>query len=241
MNQTGLMRILALDTATKSCSVAVVDTQLLLAEITLLRTETHSVHLMDMIDRVLRMSGARLDDLDGFAVTRGPGSFTGLRIGISTLKGLVEATGKPMKGISTLRAFAGQVAHGSRLICPIIDARKSEVYFSRYRYEDGRLQRVISMQAATIERALDGIDEPCLFVGDGASLYKETIVGAMGRNALFEPICQQVLRASTVAFLSIENFLRQETDDIKTFVPLYIRKSDAELNLGKSKQGMAGC
>lgn len=235
------MRILALDTATKSCSVAVVDTDHLLAEATMLRTETHSIHLLEMIDRVLQMAGVCLDEVDGFAVTRGPGSFTGLRIGISTLKGLVEATGKPMVGVSTLRAFAGQAAGGSQLICPVIDARKSEVYFSRYQYRDGRLQRVFDMQAAPIEKALDGIDEPCLFIGDGAELHKDTIAGALGRNALFAPASQQVLRASTVAFLSMENFFRQDTDDIETFVPLYIRKSEAELNLGKSESGGFRC
>jgi len=235
------MRILALDTATKSCSVAVVDTDRLLAEATMLRTETHSIHLMDMIDRVLQMSGVGLDAVDGFAVTRGPGSFTGLRIGISTLKGLVAATGKPMKGISTLRALAGQVVHESQLICPIIDARKSEVYFSRYRCADGELKRESEAQVVSIEKALTGIEEPCLFVGDGAALYSQKIMEAMGRNALFVPAYQQILRASTIAFLSMGYFLRRETDDIKTFVPLYIRKSDAELNLGASKKVESGC
>ena len=228
------MRILALDTATQSCSVAVVDQHRLMAEATTLRSETHSVHLMQMIDGVLQMAGVRLDTLDGFAVTRGPGSFTGLRIGISTVKGLVETTGKPLVGVSTLRTLAGQGADGSRLICPIIDARKSEVYFSRYRYREGLLEQVVDMQASPIEKAIEGIDEPCLFVGDGALLYKGVILDAIGRNAHFAPTFQQTLRASTVAFLSMEKFIRQDTDNIETFVPYYIRKSDAELNLAKS-------
>ncbi len=229
------MRILAFDTATKSCSVAVVDTHHLMAEVTLVRTETHSVHLMEMIDRVLKMADISLDTLDGFAVTRGPGSFTGLRIGISTLKGMVEATGKPMKGISTLRALAAQAADGSHLICPILDARKSEVYFSHYRYKGKGLRQMIDMQAAPVEKALEGIHEPCLFIGDGAELHKDVIVDAMGSKALFAPTFQRVLRASTVAFMSMEYFKRRETDDIKTFAPLFIRRSDAELNLGKPK------
>ncbi len=228
------MRIFALDTATKSCSVAVVDNDHLLAEATTLRTETHSLHLMEMIDRVLHMADSVLDGIDGFAVTRGPGSFTGLRIGISTIKGLVETTGKPMVGVTTLRAMAGQVASGSQLVCPILDARKSEVYFSRYRYEDGRLRRLVEMQAAPIEKAIHGIDEPCVFIGDGAIRHKEMIADALGENALFAPTHQQVLRASTVAVVSMENFLRQQTDEVKTFVPLYIRKSDAELKLEKA-------
>jgi tRNA threonylcarbamoyladenosine biosynthesis protein TsaB len=228
------MRILSIDTATQSCSVAVVDEQRLMAEATTSRSETHSAHLIQMIDGVLQMAGVGLGTLDGFAVTRGPGSFTGLRIGISTVKGLVETTGKPLVGVSTLRTLAGQVADDSRLICPIIDARKSEVYFSRYRYRETVLEQVVDMQAAPIEKAIDGIDEPCLFVGDGALLYKGEILDAMGRNAHFAPAFQQTLRASTVAFLSMEKFIRQETDSVETFVPYYIRKSDAELNFTRS-------
>jgi tRNA threonylcarbamoyladenosine biosynthesis protein TsaB len=228
------MRILALDTATQSCSVAVVDQHRLMAEATTLRSETHSVHLMQMIHGVLQMAGVGLDAVDGFAVTRGPGSFTGLRIGISTVKGLVETTGKPLVGVSTLRTLAGQGADDSRLICPIIDARKSEVYFSRYRYREGLLEQVVDMQAASIEKAIERIDEPCLFVGDGAMLHRGLIMDGVGRYAHFAPVCQQTLRASTVAFLSMEKFIRQETDNVETFVPYYIRKSDAELNFTKS-------
>ena len=199
----------------------------------MLRSETHSVHLIQMIDGVLEMAGVRLDTLDGFAVTRGPGSFTGLRIGISTVKGLVETTGKPLVGVSTLHTLAGQAADDSRLICPIIDARKSEVYFSRYRYRQSRLEQVVDMKVAPVEKAIEGIDEPCLFVGDGARLYRDAILGTLGGNAHFAPASQQTLRASTVAFLSMEKFIRQETDRVDTFVPYYIRKSDAELNFSR--------
>ena len=102
------MKILALDTAAKSCSVAIVDKESVLAELTLCREQTHSKHLMEMINTTIELSGIIVSELDGFAVTRGPGSFTGLRIGISSIKGLAAATCKPLVGVSSLDALAMQ-------------------------------------------------------------------------------------------------------------------------------------
>ena len=135
------MIILAVDTATTSCSVAIIDKKCVLAEITLLREETHSKHLMDMIHTAIGFSGLKLSDLDGFAVVRGPGSFTGLRIGITTVKGLAAGLKKPLVGISSLEALAMQASHSPYLICPLLDARRGEVYFSRYRFDRGPFKR----------------------------------------------------------------------------------------------------
>jgi tRNA threonylcarbamoyladenosine biosynthesis protein TsaB len=167
------MRILAVDTATTSCSVAIVDNTSLLSEFTLAKEETHSKHLMDMIKEALRMSGLNFSDLDGFAVTRGPGSFTGLRIGISTIKGLVVASEKPVVGVSSLEALALQVSYSRDLICPILDARRGEVYFSRYRFLNGHLKKQTKERVAPPDQAVEDLNESCLFVGNGALLYKE--------------------------------------------------------------------
>jgi tRNA threonylcarbamoyladenosine biosynthesis protein TsaB len=222
------MLILALDTSTRSCSIAVVENQSLIAEATVLRKQTHSIHLMEMLDQVLQMGGIGLDSVEGFAVIRGPGSFTGLRIGISTVKGLAEATRKPLVGVSSLRALACQAGHGKRLICPMIDARKGELYFTRYRYRKHAMERLSEIHVGPIEEAIGGLDESCLFIGDGALLYKDSIRSRLGRRAEFASPQQGIIRASTVAFLSIDNFIRQETDDSETFAPRYIRKSEAE-------------
>jgi tRNA threonylcarbamoyladenosine biosynthesis protein TsaB len=225
------MRILAVDTATTSCSVAIVDQTSLLLEFTLEREETHSKHLMDMIKAGLRMSGLNFYDLDGFAVTRGPGSFTGLRIGISTIKGLAAASEKPIVGVSSLEALALQVSYSRDLICPILDARKGEVYFSRYRFISGHLKKQIKERVATPDKAVDDLNESCLFVGNGALLYKEMILESMGEFASFAPMTQNTIRASTIAYLSMAKFENNDTDDIEKILPYYIRKSDAELNL----------
>ena len=228
------MRILAVDTATTSCSVAIVDKTSLLSEFTLYREQTHSKHLMDMIKAALRMSGLNFSDLDGFAVTRGPGSFTGLRIGISTIKGLAVALEKPVVGVSSLEALALQVSYSRDLICPILDARKGEVYFSRYRFLNGHLKNQTKERVAPPDKAVDDLSESCLFVGNGALLYKEMILEKMGKFASFAPLIQNTIRASTMAYLSMAKFEKNDTDDIEKISPYYIRKSDAELNLMKS-------
>ncbi|MBE9530714.1 MAG: tRNA (adenosine(37)-N6)-threonylcarbamoyltransferase complex dimerization subunit type 1 TsaB [Proteobacteria bacterium] len=232
----GDMKILAVDTATKSCSVAVVQEKSLLAEITTVKKQTHSKHLMEMINRVMGLSGLALSELDGFAVTRGPGTFTGLRIGISSVKGLSTASGKPVVGVSSLDALAVQASFFPYLICPLIDARKGEVYSSRYRFRNGHLKKEADEHVFPPEKAVFDLNETCLFIGDGALIYQKMILNKMGKSAFFAPSFQNTIRASTVAYLSMNRFKNDDTDDVGMFVPHYIRRSDAELNLITSKK-----
>jgi tRNA threonylcarbamoyladenosine biosynthesis protein TsaB len=227
------MKILALDTATKSCSIAVVDKESLLAEVTIVKEQTHSKHLMDIIDWVMGMSALKISELDGVAVTKGPGTFTGLRIGISSAKGLAMAAGIPIVGVSSLEALAMQAAPSQHLICPLLDARRSEVYFSRYRFQKGRLIAEIEENVSTPAEAVSDIDEPCIFIGNGAWLYHDSILDKMGELAHFAPSAQHTIRASTVAVLGMDKFKNVELDDGYALLPHYIRKSDAELNRQK--------
>ena len=228
------MRIIGVDTAAKGCSVAIVEGETLLYEVTKVSSHTHAIHLMEMIHKALKMSGFDLDDLDGFAVTKGPGSFTGLRIGISTVKGLASALGKPAVGVSSLHILAMQLVPCSVLICPVLDARKNEVYFSRYRYEKDVLRQEIESCVLPPDKAVSGINEPSIFVGDGAYLYKDKIVQIMGEFASFAPPYYNILRASTVAALGIEKLKTKKKYDSGSLVPYYTRSSDADKNFGKN-------
>ncbi len=227
------MKILAVDTATKTCSVAIVDGESPLSEITLAREQTHSKHLMEMIDTVVRLSGLTISDIDGFAVTKGPGSFTGLRIGISSVKGLAAASGKPIVGISTLDVLAFQFSLYPYPICVLLDARRGEVYFSQFIFKGGILADKTEEQVLSPEKAVCEIKKPCLFVGDGAHVYKKIIKDTIGELAHF--ICPSInlISASSLAHLSIKRFMENDTDDVSEFVPHYIRKSDAELKKEK--------
>ena len=225
------MKVLAVDTATKSCSVAIVEEESVIVETTLFIEQTHSKHLMEIIDQVLDLSELTVAELDGFAVTKGPGSFTGLRIGISSIKGFAMASSKPVVGVSSLDSLAMQCSFSSYLVSPLLDARKGEVYFSRYRFENGYLKKEVREQAVSPVQAVCDINEPCLFVGDGAKIYQNKIKDKLGNLAYFAPSYQNTIRASTVAHISMAKFEINDTDDNSLFVPHYIRKSWAELSL----------
>jgi len=227
------MKILAVDTATQSCSVAVTDSGSLSADLTIVKSQTHSKHLMELIHSILGIVGFDVADLDGLAVTIGPGSFTGLRIGISTIKGLAHALDKPVVGISSLEALAWQCAETPYLICPLLDARKGEVYGATYRFDRDQLIEKSGARAMAPEAVFEDIDAPCVFVGNGAQLYRQRIAAALGSLAHFVPEGQNIIRASSVAFLSMARFDANDPDEIAGLVPHYIRKSDAELSFDR--------
>jgi len=224
------MKILALDTATQNCSVAIVDGESLLAELTRDNRQTHSRHLIDLINTVCGLSDLRTKDLEGFAVTIGPGSFTGLRIGISTIKGLAYSLSKPVVGVSSLEALAWQCAQSAYLICPLLDARKKEVYTCRYRFKDNELKKDGTEKVASPAEAVRGIREPSVFVGNAVQLYQENISAELGELAHFAAWGQHTIRASSIAWLSMTGFYRQQTDDVALLIPQYIRKPDAEIS-----------
>jgi len=223
------MKILALDTASKTCSAALMDDHVLVCEYTLRHGDTHSRYVMGMIHEIFRISGCAIHDLDGFAVTTGPGSFTGLRIGLSTIKGLALAVGRPVVGVSSLEALAYPFSGTDRLICPMLDARRQEVYAAVFRYTRLKLECVSPPVVIPPARAVHGIGEPCVLMGDGALAYQDLIKAELGPLAVFAN--QHVIRASSVGHIALERFLAHQIDSIEAIEPLYLRKSDAEKNL----------
>jgi tRNA threonylcarbamoyladenosine biosynthesis protein TsaB len=225
------MKILAVDTATQTSSVAITDNAAILAELTVNHAKTHAAFLMKMIQRILEMAFLTLKEIDGFAITIGPGGFTGLRIGLSSIKGLSAATGKPVIGVSTLETLAHTIPYTSTCICPMIDARKGQVYCARYRYHHGVLINELPVRSIKPLSAIQGLSEPCIFIGNGAMTYKNIIVEQLGNSALFVRPDQNMIRASVAALLSLPRFLKGDTDPVETIVPAYARKSDAETNI----------
>ena len=227
------MRLLAADTATSSCSVAVSENDVIRGAFTVNLPRTHAKSLMPVIDDVLSACGLCLAEIDAFAVTTGPGSFTGVRICISTLKGLAAATGKPIFGVSTLEALAFQFAGASILICPLIDARKGEVYTARYRWKNGRFAVDMPPDVQSPDTALNGINESCLFVGNGALLYQDSIRKQIGSRAFFAAGDQHFITAGRVAHMGYQKILKNRTNGAESIFPHYIRPSDAEQNMLK--------
>jgi tRNA threonylcarbamoyladenosine biosynthesis protein TsaB len=222
------MNFLAVDTAGRSCSVAVGGSRQPVVELTSLPARTHSVHVMGMIQTVLNLAELEWRQLDGFGVTIGPGSFTGLRIGISTIKGLALATGKPVCGVSSLDILAHQALPWPFVICPMLDARKGAVYAGLYRWRDGGLQTVVAEQVLPPDEVLCDIREACVFIGDGAQLYRDRINESLGERAYFVPPERNVIHAASLARLAALKYARQGGDDLASLAPRYVRPSDAQ-------------
>ena len=225
------MRILAVDTSTASGSIALLDGARLMAEWTLQSSQTHNRRLLKNIDHFLSELGWTLDDLDGFAVTIGPGSFTGLRIGITTIKTLAWATGKPFAGIPSLDALAAPLGFAAHPICPLIDARKSEIYFALYQPDaKGAIELIAPFQVASPEHIAAKIQTPTIFCGDGWPLCQELFSEELGAWAVAASGPFHIIRASHVGELARKRFQEQPAEDPVTVVPLYVRPAEAEIH-----------
>lgn len=222
------MKLLVIDTSTTANSIAVTEDGRLLAEFLVNPETTHSASLMRGLDMVLDSAGVTTADLDAIGVTLGPGSFTGLRVGIATVKGLALATGVPVVGFSSLAMLAMNLPHARLPVCPMLDARKSEVYGALYRCDDVP-EAIIEDMVAKPYDLLEKIRGETLFLGSGALRYRELIVEKLGDMAHFAPsICHQP-RASAGALLAAELLERGEVIPACELIPVYLRLSEAEL------------
>lgn len=170
------MRILAVESSAKSASVAIAEDTRILAEVFLNNGLTHSRTIMPMIESLIKMTGIGLDSIDRIAVAAGPGSFTGLRIGVSAVKGLSFATGIPCCGVSTLEAMAHNMLHVDGLICAVMDARAGQVYNALFRASDGVLTRLTEDRAISSDELFSEIknEKNVYILGDGAKLCYNT-------------------------------------------------------------------
>jgi tRNA threonylcarbamoyladenosine biosynthesis protein TsaB len=225
------MNVLALDTSTRSCSVAVAVDGRPASEVSTLSNRTHSLHLMGMVRDALELAGVGLKEIDGFAVAIGPGSFTGLRIGISTVKGLAFAAGKPCVGVSSLEALASACLPWPERICVLMDARKGEVYTAVYQESDGRLERIGDERVLAPEAILRTIASPHLFVGEAVPLYEKQIRAIVGKNVRWAPRDRHFPKAATVVRLALDRLAGASAEGVDHLVPRYIRQSDAELSI----------
>jgi tRNA threonylcarbamoyladenosine biosynthesis protein TsaB len=241
------MKVLGIDTATIVASVAVVDDGSLLAE-GQAHDEASGVHfgrgtgpakhaqtLIPLMDRVLYQAGLSLDQVATIAVSIGPGSFTGLRIGLSAVKGLAYQTRVAVVGVPTLTALAARVNDWEGLICAILDARKKEVYAGLFYRRAHELERVCDDAVESPERTIEKVltsakGRPCLFIGDGLRSYAETIEGALGEQAILTLGNHYRSTASAIARLGATRFVNCGPDSLEFLAPLYLRPSEAELH-----------
>ena len=230
------MRILSLDTSTSTAVLALMDGATPLAEMRLAAGQKRGERIADALRFLLAQADWKPEDVEGYAVGLGPGSFTGLRTGLALVKGLVIAHPRPVVGVSTLHALALNAAGFNGAILPLIDARKGQVFTARFRSDGQGAVARETEDAAVFPQDLDRIaPEPALLLGDGLRRYGELIAAHRGHHDLIAPEGLWSPAGPMIAELARPRLDRGETDPIESLVPIYVRSSDAELGLGAQK------
>ena len=232
------MKILAIDTSGQNCSVAIINEEKVICDFNLSIGTTHSESLLPMIDEVCKTSKIDLSEVDVLACGIGPGSFTGLRIGIATIKGFALAQNKNVIGVPTLDALAYNIANFDGLICSVLDARNNNVYAGIYKYENEKVilqDDYITENLDTLIDILKSKNEKVMFVGDGAVSFKEKLKETLNEKALFAPLHLNNQLSSSVAKAALDRALVNDFDNSDTLNPMYLKKSQAERTFEEGK------
>ncbi len=233
------MKILGLDSSGIVASVAVVQDDVLVAEYTVNYKKTHSQTLLPMLDEIVRMTELDLNTIDAIAIAAGPGSFTGLRIGSATAKGLGLALKKPLIAVPTVEGLAYNLYDTEGLICPIMDARRKQVYTGLYRFEGHKLKVTEDQMAIPMEQMIEKLNhyqELVTFLGDGVPVFKEMIQENLKVPYTFAPAHVNKQRAAAVAALGMEYYRQGRIQTAEEHIPDYLRLSQAERERAERKK-----
>lgn len=225
------MRILALDSSGLVATVAIVEEEQLIAEYTVNYKKTHSQTLLPMLDEIVKMTEFDLRTVDAIAVAGGPGSFTGLRIGSATAKGLGLALDKPLIHIPTVDGLAYNLYGNEGLICPIMDARRNQVYTGIYCFRGGQFEIVEEQMAISVEELMEKLNqykEEVTFLGDGVPVYQEQLAQRLEIPYRFAPAHRNRQSAASIGALAIQYYKEGRTESAAEHQPDYLRLSQAE-------------
>lgn len=225
------MKIIALDSSGLVASVALLEDDTLVAEYTTNFKKTHSQTLLPMLDEIVKMTEWNAEEVDAIAVAGGPGSFTGLRIGSATAKGLALAWNKPVISVPTVDALAYNLYGTDQYICPIMDARRNQVYTGVYTFANGQFQIIKEQCAVAIDEiveTLNGYGKPVIFLGDGVPVHQERLKEIMKIEYSFAPVHLSRQRAGAVGALAMEYYKAGKIQTAAEHAPEYLRMSQAE-------------
>lgn len=229
------MKILSIDTSTIVSSVALVDEDKIYSEITInSKKNNHSEKLILLIDEVLKSSDLQIEDIDYFSCTIGPGSFTGLRIAIATIKGLAQSLQKPVIGASTLQSLAYNMPFAKGILCPVMDAQRDEVYTCFYKWEKGVLVPLSEETVFTVDHLVKMIEEQddnVILIGDAIKKFSPEILEIYKDKIQIAPMSSRMPKASSLGNLSVEMVRKGLLSSYSTIEPNYMRKSQAEVQL----------
>ncbi|MCR5736420.1 MAG: tRNA (adenosine(37)-N6)-threonylcarbamoyltransferase complex dimerization subunit type 1 TsaB [Eubacterium sp.] len=232
------MKILAIDSSSMVATVGIWEDDVMVAEYTINHKKTHSQTLLPMIDEIVKMTETDMESVDAIAITGGPGSYTGLRIGSATAKGIGLAINKPIINIPTMDAMAYNFYSSQYLICPMMDARRSQVYTGLYRFDGTKMETMKPQCIMMIQDLVEELEQmglPVMFLGDGVPVNREFIDQTMKVERHFAPASMNRHRAAAVASLAAMYYREGKTETAEEHKPDYLRASQAEREL-KAKQ-----
>lgn len=237
------MRILALDSSGLVASVAIMEAEQTIAEYTVNYKKTHSQTLLPMLDEIVKMTEMDLNTIDAIAIAGGPGSFTGLRIGSATAKGLGLALGKPLIHVPTLEGLACNLYGCSSLICPIMDARRNQVYTGVYRLNESGLQVIkeqMAIDVGVLAEQLNALGEAVTFLGDGVPVYRDQLEEKLTVPFTFAPANMNRQRAASVGLRGFQYYREGRIETAAEHQPDYLRVSQAERERAERERAEAG-
>lgn len=229
------MKLLVMDTSNWPLGVAVIDQGVVLGEINSYISKNHSLRLMPAIEQLLQELQIKPGELQGIGVAQGPGSYTGVRIGVTTAKTLAWTLQIPLAGVSSLQVIAQNRPSESGLIIPLVDARRGQVYRGIYRWDEER-ELALPQQADRLQLITDlieeyrGSEEPLLFIGEGVSHHREVLEQGLGAHVRFAREMEHRPRAAQLAQLVWKEWYTRQETDIHSFVPEYLQLAEAEAN-----------
>ena len=221
--------ILGIDTASPACSAALVEAGQVIASAHLPGRSAASSHLLRLIDELCAQVGRAAAAVAGVAVNLGPGAFTGLRVGLATAQGLVTVYQRPLVGCSTFEALVDAAADWDGLICPVIEARRGEVYAAFYRRQGRQVYETMPGMAVTPDALCNLVQERTLFLGSGVQSYGALLASRLGSRAVCRELGSDFELAAHVARLGCERLAAAAPDDGYRLTPIYIRPADARL------------
>ncbi len=225
------MKILALDSSGMVATVAIVTETSLLAEYTVNYKKTHSQTLLPMLNEIVKMTELELSEVDGIAVSAGPGSFTGLRIGSATAKGLGLALNKPVIAVPTLDSLAYNLYGTDKLICPMMDARRNQVYTGLYEFKGEDFRVVSEQKAVPVEEIVEEINRlgrEVIYLGDAVPVYQEMLKEKTKVSYSLAPVHVNRQRAGAVGALGLKLYQQNKLETAAEHEPIYLRLSQAE-------------
>ena len=227
------MKLIGIDSSGLVASVAIIEDETLVAEYTVEHKKTHSTTLMPMLSEIVKMSETDLQEIDAIAIAAGPGSFTGLRIGSATAKGLAYSLNIPIVPVPTLAALAYNIQFFDGIICPIMDARREQVYNGLYTFTNGeftgiKAQRALAVEELVVELNAEFSGKNVVFLGDGVPVYRHIIDEKIELTHFYAPSNISKQRAGSVAVLGKMYYNRGIMETAKVHEPVYLRLSQAE-------------